>query len=113
MPPLCVHPECCTRKEEQTAFPIYIISKSPIKPSGIFLLSLRLEDVGGKIEIVGGPTIHLKKEEEGSGSFFIVLPSHLIHERKTSVRLGLYEGNKKIDVIRTNFMGPVEDSDSD
>jgi cytochrome c oxidase accessory protein FixG len=76
-------------------------------------LSLRLEDVEGKIEIVGGPTIHLKREEEGSGSFFIVLPSHLIHERKTSVRLGLYEGNKKIDVIRTNFLGPVEDSDSD
>ena len=76
-------------------------------------LSIRLEDVEGKIEVIGGTTIHLKKEEEGSGSFFIVLPNDLIHQRKTGIRLGLYEGNRRIDVIKTNFLGPVPGSDSD
>lgn len=76
-------------------------------------LSIRLEDVEGKIEVIGGKTIQLKKEEEGSGSFFIVLPNDLIHKRKTEIRLGLYEGNRKIDVIKTNFLGPVPGSDSD
>jgi cytochrome c oxidase accessory protein FixG len=74
-------------------------------------LSLRLEDGGGKIEVIGGKTIHIKKEDEGSGSFFIVLPVEMIHRRKTALRLGLYEGDKKIDVIETNFLGPVPDSD--
>ncbi len=76
-------------------------------------LSIRLEDVEGKIEIIGGKTIDIKMEDEGSGSFFIVLPRDLIHQRKTSIRLGLYEGNEKIDVIKTNFLGPVPGSEDD
>lgn len=74
-------------------------------------LTLKLEEVSGKIEIIGGKTINIKKEEEGAGSFFIVLPRELIHQRKTNIKLGLYEGKRKIDVISTNFLGPVSDSD--
>jgi len=76
-------------------------------------LSIKLEDLNGKIEVIGGPTIRVKKEEEGSGSFFVVLPIERIHQRKTEIRLGLYEGDRKIDVIKTNFLGPVPGSDSD
>ncbi len=76
-------------------------------------LSIRLEDVEGNIEVIGGKNILLKKEEEGSGSFFIVLPDNLIRQRKTEIHLGLYEGNRKIDVIRTNFLGPFPGSDSE
>jgi len=76
-------------------------------------LQLRLEEVSGKIEIIGGHSIQLKKEDEGSGSFFIVLPRQMLHQRKTSISIGLYEGNKRIDVIKTNFLGPVPDTGSD
>jgi len=76
-------------------------------------LSFRLEEAEGKIEIIGGKTINLKKEEEGSGSFFVVLPKDRIHSRKTSIILGLYEGNRKIDEIKTNFLGPVPESDEE
>lgn len=70
-------------------------------------LQVRLEGIGGKVEIIGGSTISVKREEEGAGNFFVVLPRQSLTARKTSIRLGLYEGNKKIDEIRTNFLGPV------
>jgi cytochrome c oxidase accessory protein FixG len=72
-------------------------------------LSLQLEDVKGRIDIVGAPAISLKKEDEGSGTFFVVLPKASVNGRKTALHIGLYEGKKKIDEIRTNFLGPVPD----
>jgi len=70
-------------------------------------LQVRLEGMEGQVEIIGGTTIPVKREEEGSGNFFVVLPRQAIALRKTSIRLGLYEGGKKIDEVRTNFLGPV------
>ncbi|MBS1600862.1 MAG: cytochrome c oxidase accessory protein CcoG [Bacteroidetes bacterium] len=76
-------------------------------------LSLKLEDLSGKIEIVGGKKILIKKEDEGSGSFFVVLPKGVMHDRKTAIKIALYEGDKKIDVIKTNFLGPITDDEDD
>jgi len=76
-------------------------------------LFLRLENAAGKIEVIGGKTIRLKKDDEGAGAFFIILPRQSVRERKTLLHIGLYEGNKKIDEIRTNFLGPVEDAGED
>jgi cytochrome c oxidase accessory protein FixG len=74
-------------------------------------LSLKLEDLSGKVEIIGHHEILLKKEDEGSGSFFVVLPKELLHHRKMSIRIGLYQGEHQIDMIRTNFLGPIPDSE--
>ena len=74
-------------------------------------LQVRLEDGQGAIQTIGGTSIPIKKEEEGAGNFFIVLPKQAIHQRKTSLRIGLYEDNKKIDEIRTNFLGPLPDTE--
>ncbi|HTQ28756.1 MAG TPA: cytochrome c oxidase accessory protein CcoG [Puia sp.] len=74
-------------------------------------LTLRLEDVSGKVELIGGETVHVKKDDESAGTFFVLLPKQLVRERKTSIRIGLYEGKRKIDVIETNFLGPLPDSD--
>jgi hypothetical protein len=76
-------------------------------------LLLRLEDKYGRIEIIGGQAIPLKREDEGAGTFFVVLPLSSVSERKTRLHIGLYEGNKKIDEIRTNFLGPVRDQGND
>jgi len=72
-------------------------------------LSVKLEDANGKIDIVGKPYIDVAKEGQGSGSFFIVLPNKNIKQRKTELKLGLYEGEKKITTITTNFLGPVSE----
>ncbi|WP_018617434.1 cytochrome c oxidase accessory protein CcoG [Segetibacter koreensis] len=72
-------------------------------------LTIKLEDEKGKIEIIGKPYIDVAKEGQGSGSFFIVLPKKNIHDRKSKLKLGLYEGDKQIAVVNTNFLGPVTD----
>jgi cytochrome c oxidase accessory protein FixG len=72
-------------------------------------VTLRLEgQLGqiGKVELVGNNNVKVAKEGQGSGSFFIVLPRAVIRARKTALRVGLYEGDKKITELSTNFMGP-------
>ncbi|MBC6490498.1 cytochrome c oxidase accessory protein CcoG [Flavihumibacter stibioxidans] len=70
-------------------------------------LTVRLERGDGKVEIIGNGPIHVKQEGQGSGSFFIVLPRKSILDRKTTLQLGLYEGEHRIDRVKTNFLGPV------
>jgi len=41
----------------------------------------------------------------------VILPKKLITERKTIVKLGLYQGNKKITDIKTSFLGPIFSND--
>jgi len=60
----------------------------------------------GRVELVGEEKIDVKKEGQGSGSFFIVLPRSAVRSLKTRLRVGIYEGNKKITVLKTSFMGP-------
>lgn len=74
-------------------------------------LQLRIEGRPGVVQVIGGREIPIKQEEEGSGNFFIVLPKRDILNRKTAVRIGIYDNNKKIDEIRTNFLGPFPDSE--
>lgn len=71
-------------------------------------LQLKLENMSGSIEIIGHHSVQVKEQGEGTGSFFIILPRTIIHERKTQLRIGIYSDNKKIDVIATNFLGPVQ-----
>lgn len=73
-------------------------------------LQLKLEDMSGNIRIVGEHDyIGVEKEGQGSGSFFIILPKNMIHQRKIPLTIGLYDGNKKVDMIKTNFLGFVEE----
>ncbi|WP_143774249.1 cytochrome c oxidase accessory protein CcoG [Niastella vici] len=71
-------------------------------------LKLKLEGVSGQIQIIGEHNyITVKEEGQGAGTFFVVLPANIIHERKLPIKIGLYNGNERVDVISTNFLGPV------
>jgi cytochrome c oxidase accessory protein FixG len=70
-------------------------------------LTIKVEDNKGSIQIIGKNYIPVEKEGQGGGSFFVVLPKQMIHARKTEIRLGLYEGDKKLATVKTNFLGPV------
>lgn len=61
----------------------------------------------GYIKEVGAESILLKEEEQASGSFFIVLSTKFANKTKTKLRVGLYEGDKRITTLKTNFMGPL------
>ncbi len=70
-------------------------------------VDIRLRDPRGKIEIIGGHAINVPNEGQGSGSFFIVLPRTAIDKRKLELELELYDGDQKIEDVKTNFLGPV------
>ncbi|HTN06671.1 cytochrome c oxidase accessory protein CcoG [Agriterribacter sp.] len=70
-------------------------------------LSLKLENMPGSIIEAEGKDIIVKREGQGKGSFFIVLPRHIIETRKTKLKIGVYEGDHKITTLGTNFMGPA------
>jgi cytochrome c oxidase accessory protein FixG len=72
-------------------------------------VTLRLEgDAGnaGKIELIGATDIHLKQEDQAAGSFFVVLPRKFVTNRKMKLVIGLYDGDKRITTLKTNFAGP-------
>jgi cytochrome c oxidase accessory protein FixG len=72
-------------------------------------VTLKLEGDFGKtgyVQLIGTEKILLKEEDQASGSFFIVLPRNVIDKRKLKLKIGLYEGDKKVTSISTNFMGP-------
>ena len=86
-------------------FNIKIINKT-IKDMPV---TLRLEGDAlneGKIELVGASAIHLKQEDQATGSFFVVLPRKFVTKRKIKIGIGLYSGDKKITELNTNFTGP-------
>lgn len=70
-------------------------------------VSLKLEGIPGKIKMAGDKDIPLHKEGQGSGSFFIILPKNQVKDRKTEVNIGIYSNGERIDVLSTNFMGPI------
>lgn len=68
-------------------------------------LTLRLVNAPGRVIEAAGSNIMVKKEGQGSGSFFVVLPKSFISKRKLLLQVGLYEGDKQITVLETSFMG--------
>lgn len=72
-------------------------------------LTVRVEEMPGNIQIIGNPYVLVHEEGQGSGEFFVILPKKMIHDRKTNIKLGVYQGAEKITDITTSFLGPVED----
>ena len=70
-------------------------------------LTLRMEDGQGLVKIIGSTIIPAKKEDESAGNFFVIIPKDALHNRKTKIKIGLYQGKNRIDVISTNFLGPI------
>lgn len=69
-------------------------------------LTVQLENAFGSVQLIGH-RIQVQKEGQGAGSFFIILPKQKIEQRKTVLYVGLYQGTRKIDVVKTSFLGPV------
>ena len=78
------------------------------KTTSAIPLSIRVKGGDGTVEVIGKNTIDVKKEGQGAGSFFVVLPKTRIQTRKTTIQLELMQGNQLIAVKETNFLGPVE-----
>ena len=71
-----------------------------------FPVELRLENLKGRIEIMG-KDLATKKEAMSQGEFFIYLNKSDLKNRKTKLLIGIYSNNKRIKTVKTNFLGPV------
>jgi hypothetical protein len=49
-----------------------------------------------------------KPGELSEGAFFIDIPEAQLTDMKTRVRIAVYSGDKLIDKVKTNFLGPVK-----
>ena len=76
-------------------------------------LTVKLENgTPGYVQIIGGGNIiNVEKQGQGNGSFFVVLPKSIINKHSIKIQLGLYQGDKKISTVKTNFLGPVNAGD--
>jgi cytochrome c oxidase accessory protein FixG len=68
-------------------------------------VTLRLENMKGEITIVADNLV-VPKESYFQTPFFVKIERQLITKRKTPIVLGVYEGDKKIETVKTTFLGP-------
>jgi polyferredoxin len=69
-------------------------------------ISLQTPTNGAKIQIVGTPPQQLAKGEKLEGAFFVEMPEDQLLGRKTPIVIEVYSNGKKVDEVKTNFMGP-------
>ncbi len=71
-------------------------------------LSLRVIDVeGAEIEMVGRETIMVAARGFQEIVFFLNLPKSHIESSKTSLKIEVMREGEVVDIIKTNFLGPV------
>jgi cytochrome c oxidase accessory protein FixG len=68
-------------------------------------LDLKLEDIEGDIKLIN--VIDVPKESYFQTSFFVILKKQLLHNRKTKIKVGIYEDGKRIQTVTATFLGPT------
>jgi cytochrome c oxidase accessory protein FixG len=68
-------------------------------------VTMKLENMKGEIEIVQ-KNIVVPKESYFQTSFFVKIDRQHVVKRKTPIVLGVYQGDKRIETIKTTFLGP-------
>lgn len=69
-------------------------------------VELRPENFEGSVAIVGKEKLHIEKGSYISGSLFISRKKSSVHQRKTDLRIGVYEAGKRIQTVNVTFLGP-------
>ena len=76
------------------------------KTNKSFPVVVKLEGIDGEVKIVGKEQVMLKAETVNTETFFIVLNRKDVHSRTTKLNVGIYQDGKKIQTVKTNFLGP-------
>jgi cytochrome c oxidase accessory protein FixG len=63
---------------------------------------------GAVIQVVGQAPTLLSKGQKLEGAFFLEMPEDNLQSRKTQIVIEVYSNGKKVDEIKTNFLGPVK-----
>ncbi len=74
-----------------------------------FPVELKLIDLEGTIEFIGGDSPVIPAEGIAEGSFFIVLDKNQLEERNSKIKLGLYDSDGElIETVKTAFLAPIK-----
>ncbi|HEX5001321.1 MAG TPA: 4Fe-4S dicluster domain-containing protein, partial [Bacteroidia bacterium] len=72
-----------------------------------FPVTFKLEEpAAGRIKLVSGANLIAKKQGITEGEFFILLDSVSAPVHKNKIKIGVYDGDKRIEIVKTIFMGP-------
>lgn len=83
-------------------FEARIINKTPKD----IPVELRLEGLPGEVRLIGAQEMILKKESINDYTFFLDIPASEIHQRSSTIRIGVYQDNKKVQTVKSKFLGP-------
>lgn len=68
-------------------------------------VELRLENLEGKLTIFGGQSV-IPREQQIESSVLIEIAPELLIQRNNTIAVGVYSGDKKLDTVKTTFIGP-------
>lgn len=71
-------------------------------------VELKVEGMSGEIKLVGGQQFLLKKEAINDYNFFVEIPRSEIRERSSNITIGVYSEGRKIQSVKTKFLGPFK-----
>ena len=83
-------------------YQIKMINKTN-QPMGVHF---ELIEPKGILEMVG-ENIFLKEQGIGEGAFFVVIKPEHIKTMSSKISIGVFSDNKKIETVKTKFLGPV------
>ena len=68
--------------------------------------TLKLENMPGEIFLAGSGNLIVKKEDYTNLQFFVHLNRNDVKGWKTALKIGVYQGDKKLKTITAKFIGP-------
>lgn len=77
------------------------------KTNDLVDVHLELIDPQGELEMVG-QDIKLEGQGKGEGAFFVIIQPEKLTKMTEKIKIGVYSGDKQIEVLKTNFLGPAK-----
>jgi len=68
-------------------------------------VELKLEKIEGKLTVFGGNSV-VPKEQQTESSVLVEIAPELLPSRTTDIEVGVYAEGKKLDTVKTTFIGP-------
>lgn len=78
------------------------------KTNKSFPVELKLENLPGEVKLIGAQEMVLKAEMVNDFNFFIQIPKSAVKSRSNPISVGVYSGGKKIQTVKTKFLGPFK-----
>ncbi len=81
---------------------VKLVNKMPEKIN----VELKLEDIQGKIELAGKTNTMLEPDAISEIEFFVRINKNKLDGMKSNIYIGIYSNDKRLDKIKTTFIGP-------